>query len=67
MDAELLTGGKNTIALTVVESVFKGDHYRTVGKNERGQTLVLNLKGKTRADERVILRLDRINLYCLSN
>jgi ABC-type Fe3+/spermidine/putrescine transport system ATPase subunit len=67
MDAEISARGENTIPLTVVESVFKGDHYRTVGKNERGQTLVLNLKGKTRADERVILRLDRINLYCLSN
>lgn len=65
MDAEKVSIGRNTVSLTVDESVFKGDHYRTIGHNDVGQTLTVNLWTRTKKDEKITLRLDPGNLYCL--
>jgi ABC-type Fe3+/spermidine/putrescine transport system ATPase subunit len=66
-DTEIATTGENTCALTVLESVFKGDHFRTTGKNEQGQELVVNLKEKTGVNEKIVVYLPIRNLYCLYN
>jgi spermidine/putrescine transport system ATP-binding protein len=65
-DVELASSGENICVLTVLESVFKGDHYRTTGKNEQVQELVINLKEKTTINEKIAIRLEAKNFYCLS-
>ncbi len=60
-DAEISDAKKKGTLLTVIESVFKGDHYRTVGKNDKGEKLVINLKFKTHPNEKIKVDLEATN------
>ena len=66
MDAEVAVAAENSISLTVIESVFKGDHYRTVGKNDKGEILVVNLQEKSTLNKKIGVHLNTGNLYCLN-
>lgn len=66
MDAEITEAAENSVSLTVAESVFKGDHYRTIGRNDNGEQLVVNLQEKFILDEKICIHLNARDLYCLN-
>ncbi len=65
MDTEIADAAENSVSLTVTESVFKGDHYRTSGKNERGEIMVVNLNSKPHSNEKITVHLEKEYMYCL--
>jgi ABC-type Fe3+/spermidine/putrescine transport system ATPase subunit len=56
---------KNRIPVTVIDSNFRGDHYRVTVQGESGQRLIINLKDKTTRGELIPIQLSPENLLCM--
>ena len=59
--------GKNNLLLTVVESTFRGDRYRTTLRGEKGHALVLNVQEEHSTGEKVLFHFDPLQLLCLND
>jgi ABC-type Fe3+/spermidine/putrescine transport system ATPase subunit len=68
LDAELTTKqhGQNILRLSVAESLFKGDHFRTVGLTKTGEKLVFNLKSKHKNGEVIAIHLPQENWLAMT-
>lgn len=66
MNAEIVDVSENGISLTVAETVFKGDHYRTTGRNDYGEMLVVNLQEKLVLNKKIGVHLNAGDHYCLN-